>query len=230
VHALRQGPGPCPNPPQAPGGAPARAKYECLALTGQVGGTSRLGRRASGLPALGRGSTSAARSWVYCKVKPAARGEMGDRRRAGVSCPLVPALRPTSVEERSGIYPTGVCFSPSSATDSGTRSSMAWEVLVGARLRLRDLGDRAGLGATCADRAVAVGRRGARPVGARHGARRRVVVVLLRGDRGSRSRSSRKGALGRRPALAFQFASTNLVWELGLVLWILIGWQFTLAE
>jgi uncharacterized protein len=31
-------------------------------------------------------------------------------------------------------------------------------------------------------------------------------------------------------ALAFQFASTNLVWELGLVLWILIGWQFTIAE
>src|SRR5437773_3979069 len=30
--------------------------------------------------------------------------------------------------------------------------------------------------------------------------------------------------------LAFQFASTNLVWELGLVLWLLIGWQFTLAE
>ncbi len=31
-------------------------------------------------------------------------------------------------------------------------------------------------------------------------------------------------------ALAFQFASTNLVWELGLVMWVLIGWQFTLAE
>src|SRR6266498_3619847 len=31
-------------------------------------------------------------------------------------------------------------------------------------------------------------------------------------------------------ALAFQFASTNLVWELGLVLWVLIGWQFTLAQ
>jgi uncharacterized membrane protein YraQ (UPF0718 family)/YHS domain-containing protein len=30
--------------------------------------------------------------------------------------------------------------------------------------------------------------------------------------------------------LAFQFASTNLVWELGLVLWILLGWQFALAE
>jgi uncharacterized membrane protein YraQ (UPF0718 family) len=30
--------------------------------------------------------------------------------------------------------------------------------------------------------------------------------------------------------LAFQFASTNLVWELGVVLWVLIGWQFTLAE
>ena len=33
-----------------------------------------------------------------------------------------------------------------------------------------------------------------------------------------------------RAALAFQFASTNLVWELGLVLWVLLGWQFTLAE
>jgi uncharacterized protein len=31
-------------------------------------------------------------------------------------------------------------------------------------------------------------------------------------------------------ALAFQLASTNLVWELGLVLWVLIGWQFALAE
>jgi uncharacterized membrane protein YraQ (UPF0718 family)/YHS domain-containing protein len=31
-------------------------------------------------------------------------------------------------------------------------------------------------------------------------------------------------------ALAFQFASTNLVIELGIVLWVLIGWQFTLAE
>jgi hypothetical protein len=30
--------------------------------------------------------------------------------------------------------------------------------------------------------------------------------------------------------LAFQLASTNLVWELGLVLWVLIGWQFTVAE
>jgi uncharacterized protein len=30
-------------------------------------------------------------------------------------------------------------------------------------------------------------------------------------------------------ALAFQFASTNLVIELGVVIWVLIGWQFTLA-
>jgi uncharacterized membrane protein YraQ (UPF0718 family)/YHS domain-containing protein len=30
-------------------------------------------------------------------------------------------------------------------------------------------------------------------------------------------------------ALAFQFSSTNLVVELGIVMWILIGWQFTLA-
>ncbi len=32
------------------------------------------------------------------------------------------------------------------------------------------------------------------------------------------------------PSLAFMFASTNLVIELGLVLWQLMGWQFTLAE
>jgi uncharacterized membrane protein YraQ (UPF0718 family)/YHS domain-containing protein len=31
-------------------------------------------------------------------------------------------------------------------------------------------------------------------------------------------------------AMAFQFASTNLVFELGIVLWLLIGWRFTLAE
>jgi uncharacterized protein len=31
-------------------------------------------------------------------------------------------------------------------------------------------------------------------------------------------------------ALAFQFASTNLVWELGLVLWTLVGWQFAVGE
>jgi uncharacterized protein len=31
-------------------------------------------------------------------------------------------------------------------------------------------------------------------------------------------------------ALAFQFSSTNLVIELGIVMWVLIGWQFTFAE
>ncbi len=31
-------------------------------------------------------------------------------------------------------------------------------------------------------------------------------------------------------SMAFEFASTNLVLELGIVLWILMGWQFTLAE
>ena len=31
-------------------------------------------------------------------------------------------------------------------------------------------------------------------------------------------------------AMAFEFASTNLVVELGVILWILMGWQFTLAE
>src|SRR5213596_2838293 len=32
------------------------------------------------------------------------------------------------------------------------------------------------------------------------------------------------------PALAFMFASTNLVIELGAVLWVLMGWTFVVAE
>jgi uncharacterized membrane protein YraQ (UPF0718 family) len=39
----------------------------------------------------------------------------------------------------------------------------------------------------------------------------------------------RKGA-ALIPALAFMFASTNLVIELGAVLWIVMGWRFVLAE
>src|SRR6202142_2515231 len=31
-------------------------------------------------------------------------------------------------------------------------------------------------------------------------------------------------------AMVFQFASTNLVFELGLVLWVIVGWRFTAAE
>src|SRR5712691_3336370 len=31
-------------------------------------------------------------------------------------------------------------------------------------------------------------------------------------------------------AMAFQFASTSLVFELGIVIWVFIGWRFTLAE
>ena len=31
-------------------------------------------------------------------------------------------------------------------------------------------------------------------------------------------------------AMAFQFASTNLVFEIGIVMWIFLGWHFTLAE
>jgi hypothetical protein len=38
------------------------------------------------------------------------------------------------------------------------------------------------------------------------------------------------GGASAASALAFQFASTNLVVELGVVIWVLIGWQFTLAE
>ncbi len=32
------------------------------------------------------------------------------------------------------------------------------------------------------------------------------------------------------PSLAFLFSSTNLVIELGIILWLLLGWQFTVAE
>lgn len=39
----------------------------------------------------------------------------------------------------------------------------------------------------------------------------------------------RKGA-NFTAAMAFEFASTNLVIELGIILWVLLGWQFTLAE
>jgi uncharacterized protein len=31
-------------------------------------------------------------------------------------------------------------------------------------------------------------------------------------------------------AMAFQFASTNLVFEIGIVMWIFLGWRFTVAE
>src|SRR6476620_4802312 len=31
-------------------------------------------------------------------------------------------------------------------------------------------------------------------------------------------------------AMTFQFASTNLVFELGIVMWIFLGWRFTLAQ
>jgi len=39
----------------------------------------------------------------------------------------------------------------------------------------------------------------------------------------------RKGA-SLTAAMAFEIASTNLVLELGVILWLLMGWQFTLAE
>ncbi len=39
----------------------------------------------------------------------------------------------------------------------------------------------------------------------------------------------RKGA-SLSTAMAFEIASTNLVIELGIILWLLMGWQFTLAE
>src|SRR5216684_2907242 len=39
----------------------------------------------------------------------------------------------------------------------------------------------------------------------------------------------RKGA-NFTAAMAFEFASTNLVFELGIVIWVLLGWQFVIGE
>ena len=44
------------------------------------------------------------------------------------------------------------------------------------------------------------------------------------------ARSAFKKGAALVPTLAFMFASTNLVLELGIVLWILMGWRFVLAE
>jgi len=44
------------------------------------------------------------------------------------------------------------------------------------------------------------------------------------------ARSLLAGGASAASALAFQFASTNLVVELGVLLWVLLGWQFTAAE
>ncbi len=40
----------------------------------------------------------------------------------------------------------------------------------------------------------------------------------------------KKGASPEASLAAFQFASTNLVIEIGLVMWILLGWQFVVAD
>ena len=44
------------------------------------------------------------------------------------------------------------------------------------------------------------------------------------------ARSAFKKGAALVPTLAFMFASTNLVFELGFVLWLLLGWRFVLAE
>ena len=98
---------------------------------------------------------------------------------------------------------------------------------MGARPRLRDLRDRAGLGSA---RACRAGTERGRPesigwatgLGAASSSCSYAAVAIGKS-------LFQKGASAA-SALAFQFASTNLVWELGLVLWVLIGWQFTVAE
>jgi hypothetical protein len=117
-----------------------------------------------------------------------------------------------------------------SVTWHGLRDAflMAWGAVVGARARLRDLGDRPGASAAGAHRAPARRPpRGIHRLGHRPG--RGFVLLLIRGRGDCQVALSEGREYGQR-ALAFQIASTNLVWKLGLVLWVLIGWQFTLGE
>ena len=58
----------------------------------------------------------------------------------------------------------------------------------------------------------------------RPGSARPAVPVLMRQLRRRGARFNKAPRLV--PALAFMFASTNLVIELGAVLWVLMGWTF----
>ena len=99
---------------------------------------------------------------------------------------------------------------------------------MGARPGLRDLGHRPGLGAARSASSARWSGDGLGPVaratglGAASSSCSYAAIAIAKS-------LFQKGASAA-SALAFQFASTNLVWELGLVLWVLIGWQFTLAE
>src|SRR5438067_13394985 len=54
--------------------------------------------------------------------------------------------------------------------------------------------------------------------------------VSLATGLGAAARSAVQQGAALIPAIAFMFASTKLVIELGAVLWVLMGWQFVLAE
>ena len=82
---------------------------------------------------------------------------------------------------------------------------------MGARARLPLLRDRPGLGA-----ALATG------LGAASSSCSYAAVAIAKS-------LFQKGA-SLASAMAFQFASTNLVFEIGIVIWLFLGWQFTLAE
>src|SRR5712691_10855785 len=97
---------------------------------------------------------------------------------------------------------------------------------LGARSRVPALGDRPGTCLQTRGRAAAAGRLAAL-AGRGDGARRGVVLVLVRLRR---ARSLfRKGA-DFTAAIAFELASTNLVVELGIVMALILGWQFTVGE
>ena len=99
---------------------------------------------------------------------------------------------------------------------------------MGADPRLRAVGHRPGLGHARADGASARRSRRSPRRSRRRGWARPPRPAATRRSRSPRS-TFQKGA-GLPAAIAFMFASTNLVFEIGIVLWIFLGPEFTAAE
>ena len=99
---------------------------------------------------------------------------------------------------------------------------------MGARARLRDLRDRAGLGAAGADRDARCRARDRGPWRSRRGSAQRPARAPTRRSRSPRA-SSRRAPRPRPPSPSSSPRRTSCG-SSGLVLWVLIGWQFTLAE
>ena len=105
---------------------------------------------------------------------------------------------------------------------------MAWEVWWALVLGFALSGDRAGVGSPRRALERALGGRGPREISLATGLGAASSSCSYAAIAIAKSLFQKGASLAS--AMAFQFASTNLVFELGLVLWLFLGWQFTLAE